>query len=332
MYRHCIFCKSALGANERVEHFPVGRRLAFDSARGRLWVICPACSRWNLSPLEERWEAIDECERLFGTTATHNSTENIGLARIRPGLTLVRIGQPLRSEFAAWRYGPLFFKRRQQMIVLTSASAIAPVGFIVAGFAGLVGAGGLILASQLPRIAKGSRATRAIARIRQPDLPTITIRGADTETIVLSANKSGELVVRIKVNNTEHHVEAAEGQRIASLILPHINRHGARRVSIEQAVSTIEYSGGPEHFLAHTARSMMPSSAGTSRRRVLDIPEYERLALEMALHEEQERRALQGELAELEAQWKEAETIASISDDLLLPDRVVSLINALRIR
>ena len=39
----------------------------------------------------------------------------------------------------------------------------------------------------------------------------------------------------------------------------------------------------------------------------------------MALHEEAERRAMQGELAELERAWREAEEIAGISDDLLLP-------------
>ena len=50
------------------------------------------------------------------------------------------------------------------------------------------------------------------------------------------------------------------------------------------------------------------------------LPRPTRLALEMALHEEQERRALQGELKTLEAVWKHAEEIAAISDDLLLPE------------
>ena len=58
MYSTCIFCHAGLGSNEAIEHFPVGRRLAFDAAKGRLWVVCSACERWNLSPLEERWEAI----------------------------------------------------------------------------------------------------------------------------------------------------------------------------------------------------------------------------------------------------------------------------------
>lgn len=40
----------------------------------------------------------------------------------------------------------------------------------------------------------------------------------------------------------------------------------------------------------------------------------------MALHEEQERRALEGELKALEQVWQNAEEIAKIADDLLIPD------------
>jgi hypothetical protein len=54
MYSTCLFCNKGLGANEAVEAFPVGRRLAFDQARGRLWVVCRKCEKWNLTPLEER--------------------------------------------------------------------------------------------------------------------------------------------------------------------------------------------------------------------------------------------------------------------------------------
>ena len=64
-----MFCQKPLGANEVIESFPVGRRLAFDSARGRLWVVCRKCERWNLTPLEERWEAVEDCERIFRDTA-----------------------------------------------------------------------------------------------------------------------------------------------------------------------------------------------------------------------------------------------------------------------
>jgi hypothetical protein len=43
----------------------------------------------------------------------------------------------------------------------------------------------------------------------------------------------------------------------------------------------------------------------------------DRLALEMAANEDSERRAMEGELAELEAAWREAEEIAAIADNLL---------------
>src|SRR5438046_6514870 len=100
MYSTCLFCNEDLGSNEIIEQFPVGRRLAFDASKGRLWVVCRKCERWNLTPLEERWEAIEECERLFAGTRLRVSTDNIGLAKLREGLELVRIGDALRPEMA----------------------------------------------------------------------------------------------------------------------------------------------------------------------------------------------------------------------------------------
>ena len=47
MFSTCLFCHGRLGKNEVVEHFPVGSRLAFDGARGRLWACVP-----RMSPVE----------------------------------------------------------------------------------------------------------------------------------------------------------------------------------------------------------------------------------------------------------------------------------------
>src|SRR5579862_5138045 len=132
MYATCLFCNKPLGANEALETFPVGKRLAFDAAKGRLWVVCPHCERWNLSPLEERWEAIESAERQFRDTRRRVSTDNIGLAKLRDGTTLVRIGQPLRPEFAAWRYGDQFGRRRRRQVLIAGAG-ITAVGTLVAG-------------------------------------------------------------------------------------------------------------------------------------------------------------------------------------------------------
>src|ERR1051325_9639560 len=98
MYTTCLFCHTDLNANHFLPTFPVGRRLAFDPKKGRLWVICTRCGRWNLTPLEERWEAIDEAERSFRGTRLRMSTDNIGLAQFRGG-------EALLPEVASWRYG-----------------------------------------------------------------------------------------------------------------------------------------------------------------------------------------------------------------------------------
>ena len=152
MYTTCIFCHEPLGANETIEHFPIGRRLAFDSAKGRLWVVCRNCAQWNLTPLEERWEAVEACERAYRSVRTRVSTPEIGLARLAEGLDLVRIGAPLRPEFAAWRFGDEFSRRRRRAIqvgvvgtgLVAGAGITFGFGLAAAGVAGpLVGYGAM---------------------------------------------------------------------------------------------------------------------------------------------------------------------------------------------
>jgi hypothetical protein len=50
----------------------------------------------------------------------------------------------------------------------------------------------------------------------------------------------------------------------------------------------------------------------------------------MAVNEENERRALEGELAFLEAAWNDAEEIAAIADRLTLPRDVDETLDSLR--
>jgi len=88
MYRHCIFCSANLESNEALERFPVGRSVAFDAEKGRLWAVCQRCARWNLAPLEERWEAVEDAERLFRGTRTRVQNQNIGLAKTHDGTRL----------------------------------------------------------------------------------------------------------------------------------------------------------------------------------------------------------------------------------------------------
>lgn len=64
VFSACLFCHNTRGRNEVLESFRFGRRLAFDSVRGRLWVVCVQCANWNLSPLGStgrRWNDVSAC-------------------------------------------------------------------------------------------------------------------------------------------------------------------------------------------------------------------------------------------------------------------------------
>ena len=108
-------------------------------------------------------------------------------------------------------------------------------------------------------------------------------------------------------------------------------------------MTALEERQGSEAYiesLVRVARLSTRSSAKPVRRLsfMQDIPEHglfglsqvQRLAFEMALHEEAERRAMQGELAELERAWRDAEEIAKIADDLLVPTSVGERLAKLR--
>ena len=101
---------------------------------------------------------------------------------------------------------------------------------------------------------------------------------------------------------------------------------GASRL-VQRAVSQIDETGDADGFLHKTAArfSRFHGRRMMSRyRRVgaMSLLQVERLALEMAVHEESERRALEGELTRLADEWKEAEEIAAIADDMFVAPAV----------
>src|SRR5213596_1422290 len=104
MYRTCAFCNSKLDGDGGPSGLGVGRRLAFDEWKARLWVICPKCSRWNLAPLDDRLEQIEALARAANSGRVAAATEQVALIRWQ-SYDLVRVGKPRRMEFATWRYG-----------------------------------------------------------------------------------------------------------------------------------------------------------------------------------------------------------------------------------
>ena len=342
MYTTCLFCHSDLGSNGVIESFPVGRRLAFDAAHGRLWVICRKCERWNLTPLEERWEAIEQCERMFSQTRLKVSTDNIGMSRLREGLELVRIGRPQRPEMAAWRYGDQFGRRRVRYLAYTIGAGAVVAGVVfggpILGF-GSVAGGGWGLWQGTNALLKVARDRVIRTRVAVPgyDKPTV-IRGKDIKRIVLGAGDDG-ITLRLPYNHRgwseEVLLHGEQAMRAAGSILPAVNVKGGNKNDVQVAVNHLESIPDPlKLFTVATSSGRRMQSAIKPKRRsrrpsVADyetfidrIPSTMLLAMEMAAHEDVERRAMEGELAILEAAWRQAEEIASISDNLLTPAKV----------
>jgi hypothetical protein len=318
VYSTCLFCNRDLGTNEVIEPFPVGRRLAFDPAKGRLWVVCRKCERWNLSPLEERWEAFEECERRFRATRLRVSTDNIGLARLKEGLELVRVGEPLRPEFAAWRYGDQFGRRRRRAVAYGVAGGVA-LGALAAG-AIAAGAG----AAFLPQIPNLLINIPVRVKIKTQDGKVVKLRYGDLQKARFLVDSGTD---RWVVQLGKRTFEGDEAERVSGLLLAGVNRMAGSKQAILNAVGQIESAGDPERYLSQVAHELRyeartNSGGGFFARKpglVHKMPTPKRLALEMALHEEQEMRAMAGELLDLELQWRQAEEIANIADNMFVP-------------
>ena len=343
MYTTCLFCTRPLGANETLERFPVGHRLAFDPEKGRLWVVCRHCERWNLTPFEERWEAIEQAERLYRDTRLRVSTDNIGLARLPEGLELVRIGRPQRPEIAAWRYGDQFGRRRLKRVItggaITVAGAVAFVGGLSYGIVGLLalnlGERGLIEIRQ-------HLASRPIASLRDEGGELLQVRRRHLTETRITAGEGGALALDVQHTAGRTTITGEAARRAAIVLFPAANRSGGTKADVQLAVARLVHAGDAESYLRRiaargdrltrvTQRDAGPAEdPDQSGSGLLALSISARLAIEMALHEEQERRALEGELAELENAWREAEEIGAIADSLLLPSWIDDAIRRLK--
>lgn len=353
MLATCIHCQGALGSNQLLETLPIGRRIAFDEAAGRLWVVCRSCSRWNLVPFESRYEAIEASARLFRATHLRLSTGQIGLAKTSEGTELVRIGTPLLPEMAAWRYAGSLAKRRLRFALTTAPVTIGLAGFakLVPGSIAVFGPGGwaVIAAAVTSSLAVRYTNRRKLAildvaerqldlnreivsRIRidpsGPDglrllLPTIPSRRHGISALdAIFGDTAGVISVGKTIAKDEDHADrlqrfiAVDGDfsDLLRVIMPIINEAGAPPAVIASATDLLaHYDPDPRQILFGKRKDW----SMVKRLTLADANEPRRLALEMLVHEESERRWLAGELAALEAEWQRADEIAAIADGLV---------------
>jgi hypothetical protein len=338
VYSTCLHCTRDLGRNDVFETLPIGRRVAFDPAKGRLWVVCRSCAKWNLVPFDTRLETIDACERVFRDTRTRFSTDHVGLARARDGMDLVRIGAPQRPEFASWRYGAQYKRRRLQTIAMAGTGAAAGVMLVVGMRSiGLVSAGMVsALIGQLPRVGWNAvRDARRRVLVSAQNLGR-PVKLQDSHLKSAHIDLSGR-EMRLQFNRPPGFdskpglatIAGPEARLIMRRVTAALNDTTGSSRQLTGAVSRLE-AVQMEEWLRQAANEAVVTKGANKAPlqrwegfaspalRLATLPASDRLAVEMWLSEEDEAKALAGELALLERQWKAAEELARIADSLTL--------------
>lgn len=310
--RRCLFCGAALPGNDVLEHLPNARRVAFDAARGRLWVICDGCGRWNLRPIETRWEAVEELERLTrdrGRLLTQ--TDNIGLIEVGR-LRVVRVGRAERREEAWWRYGEELLERDRRARRTELRGRIMDA-VIMAGLIGIplwswrdqtvwverqrrrqLGAYALDAPLQCERCGRRQKG------IRFADLGSLRLLGSEPSNLTLWdwCDRCGRAA-----DEAGYRVTGPAALHALRRGLAWANFRGAPQGRIDEAAQLVERAGTTEAMLARLDGShlgvLVPATS---------------LALEMGLAEARERELVRLEARELERRWREEEVIAAIAD------------------
>ena len=310
MFKTCAFCNAALDGDGGPSGLGVGRRLAFDEWKGRLWVICGKCSRWNLTPLDDRLERIEVVARAARDGRVAASTEQVSLIRWQR-YDFVRVGQPPRVELATWRYGERLRARQRERLKVVIPLTVAAVGLGVAASAA-VGGGFGAFAWNLHRLVDwGYLRVVGGRKVRLSEPPicarcgtVMRLQARHVQHARVVPDARAEMAVLLSCphcHNEGAQVSGPDAVQVLRQGLTYLNvtRSGRRRA--EDAARVVDQVGGPDHLVRDVARRELTLRSLRPERR---------LALEMAVDE-------RAEVAELERQWHEAEEIAEIADGTL---------------
>jgi len=310
VYTTCAFCNAKLDGDGGPSGLGVGRRIAFDEWKSRLWVICGKCARWNLTPWDDRLERIEAVARTARAGRVTATTEQIALIRWE-GYELVRVGKPPRVELASWRYGERLAQRARDRAKITVPLAIVAIGIgIVANVAAGGGLGVIVwnLHNVTEAFYVGIVGRRRVNLVEPPSCARcgslMELRAKHVQHARLVPETRADLAVLVSCPHCHEEGALLTGESAAQVLrqgLSYLNATRSGRRSAGEAARTVDQAGGADNLIRDVARRELTLRALRPGRR---------LALEMAVDE-------QMELLELERQWREAEELADIADGTL---------------
>ena len=284
--------------------------MAYDPHRGRLWTVCSACFRWNLTPLEDRWETLEACERAVrdeGRILVR--TVNLSLVEVKEG-GLIRVGSPPRSEFVDWRYGSFLPEARPPVGIwgrllarfLSRLPEPPPEGYDP--YRGAFG-----LMDQTPWLASpfldvASSLTYLFSQLPlAPRCPScdrpLAIRPWEFQQLRLTPEEKGQsLLAHCALCVEEVVVPLRDARPVLRLGLGLVTPPAILRAISIDAAAQLDRVGEAQSFIADLAEEL-PTLG--------ELDTSTRAGLLIALDERAEAEAL-------EAEWKEAEELAAIMD------------------
>lgn len=316
MYHTCAFCSGALGGDGGASGLAVGRRFAYDGWKSRAWVICQRCGRWNLTPLDTRLDAVAALERMAAAGRIAATTDQVALVRLG-AYDVVRVGKPPRVEMATWRYGERIKARQREKMKVVVPVTLAVVGLSVAVNIAAGGSMGVLI-GQVPNFAN-SIYTGMVGYRKVPIEPPIcarcgkvmVLRSRHVTEARLQHTSRADLALLLRCPRCKDEgalLEGADAETALRSGLTYLNLRHSRRLKKKapEAALRVDACGGAEAFIALQAQ------------REAKVDTYrgaQALALEMSVDE-------QAELRELERQWRDADEIANIADNLLTPPAI----------
>jgi hypothetical protein len=304
--------------NRTLEAFPHGRRVAFDPARGRLWVVCPVCARWSLTPMETRWETLEALERLVQDGGRLlKQGENIALFEAGD-VEIVRVGRAGQREEAWWRYGSAFLSRRARARRIASRGKLID-GLIVLAIAGIPYWGHSDAKEWIQRARRrafGRDAWRGLSycpgcgagldAIRFEECPDLRLQAAGSSyRLWYSCGQCGPERL-----DGGHSLSGITAEHVLRRTLAYENFAGGSEGEVAEAMTLVGEHASPDSFIRRLAEDSAP---------VGRLLASHGLAVEIALNSGIEARLLEAELSELESRWREEEALAAIIDGQLTP-------------
>jgi hypothetical protein len=273
--------------------------------------------------MEDSGEALEGCARLFHTSRVRASTDNIALAQRPSGLSLVQVGSAAWPEFAAWRYGAAMARRFRR----TMARGVAGAGgsallYYFGVFSTVFSMPGVAMVAPFAMLGWSgwnmyAGARRPVWRVPVGPSQSAMLRYKHVRDAELSGDEQDGWCLMVSHDAGESVLRSSDAVQGLSAITAYANGAVGSPGRSRRAAELIGEAGGPERIFSRYASSELGGRGrGGTSQVVMKNSWVNLLALEMASREEVERRAMGGELALLEREWKAAEEIAGTVDGL----------------